>query len=540
LTTTSASIERLSHAQAMRTGAWIVVCFAELLAISVVQDFQVAVKWYNPIYYVRMLAVWALCAGAAFILLSWHERNELLHRWQTAQQSHDWRAPLVLNFALFCTTLALAPVMTRLSAGAAGSGAAVLPAAYALLVVATGVTLLRLDVPIRALAEMAWHYRARLALALAAGALVEVVSYLAQDGWHVLAGATLEVVRAILALYETDVAVDAAEYALSIGRFKVIIADNCSGYEGIGLVSGFLAIYLWVFRKTLRFPHAFLLFPLGVACIWLLNAVRIAALVSIGAHLSPEIAKQGFHSQAGWIAFLAVTAGIMALASRSAFFTPGAMVRHRTCDERTAAGYLVPFIVLMLSSTLVAAAAPNDVALYPVKVACVGFALWLYRDAYRDLDWRSPGGLPLLAGLVVGAAWIATDPDPDKGAKLETWLGQQSVGWLIAWLGLRVIGSAVVVPIVEELAFRGFLYRWLVSRNFTTVPFCHLSIVALVVSSLLFGMLHERWIAATLSGVVFALVMWRTDRLSAAIVAHAATNALICAWAIGFGQWSLL
>src|SRR5581483_6236930 len=110
----------------------------------------------------------------------------------------------------------------------------------------------------------------------------------------------------------------------------------------------------------------------------------------------------------------------------------------------------------------------------------------------------------------------------------------------IAWLVSRSLGSVVLVPIAEELAFRGFLYRWLIARKFEEVSFAHVSLIALVVSSLLFGMLHERWLAASLSGAVFALVMWRERHVCAAIVAHAAANAVICAWAIVMGQWTVL
>jgi CAAX prenyl protease-like protein len=108
------------------------------------------------------------------------------------------------------------------------------------------------------------------------------------------------------------------------------------------------------------------------------------------------------------------------------------------------------------------------------------------------------------------------------------------------WLAARVVGSTIMVPAAEELAFRGFLHRWLISRNFQSVAVGQISLLALIGSSLLFGLMHERWIAGTLSGAVFALLMYRTNRLSDPIAAHVAANAVICAWAIAHGQWSLL
>ena len=58
----------------------------------------------------------------------------------------------------------------------------------------------------------------------------------------------------------------------------------------------------------------------GIAAIWVLNALRIAVLVSIGAHVSPAVAVQGFHSEAGWIGFLIVTLSSMAVSQRMPFF----------------------------------------------------------------------------------------------------------------------------------------------------------------------------------------------------------------------------
>src|SRR4029077_3982157 len=95
---------------------------------------------------------------------------------------------------------------------------------------------------------------------------------------------------------------------------------ECSGYEGIGLIICFLSLYCVLMRRKLRFPHALALFPLGVAAVWMLNAARIAPLVSIGHHVSPVLALNGFHSQAGWIAFLTVAFVIIALSQKVAFF----------------------------------------------------------------------------------------------------------------------------------------------------------------------------------------------------------------------------
>ena len=96
------------------------------------------------------------------------------------------------------------------------------------------------------------------------------------------------------------------------------------------------------------------------------------------------------------------------------------------------------------------------------------------------------------------------------------------------------------MPIVEELAFRGLLYRWIIARRFDTVSYQHLSWVAVLISSALFGLMHSRPIAGALAGAIFALVMVRSGRLSDAIASHIAANAVIIVWAILARQWTLL
>src|SRR4029079_16342031 len=86
----------------------------------------------------------------------------------------------------------------------------------------------------------------------------------------------------------------------------------------------------------------------------------------------------------------------------------------------------------------------------------------------------------------------------------------------------------------------GYLHRALIARQFETVAPGKCTWAAFLISTILFAIMHERWLSAPIAGAVYAIVMYRTNRVSDAIVAHAASNALIAAWAIIWGQWSLL
>ena len=95
------------------------------------------------------------------------------------------------------------------------------------------------------------------------------------------------------------------------------------------------------------------------------------------------------------------------------------------------------------------------------------------------------------------------------------------------------------MSIAEELAFRGFLLRRLISSNFESVSFRQFSMFAFLVSSVAFRVMHrDRWFAGTGAGFLYAgVLLWR-GRIGDAMVAHATTNALITAWVLFSSAWT--
>lgn len=493
----------------------------------------------NVQFYIRQLVLAAVACALAFVVLEWPNRQALLECWNAQFEASSWRLPLAVNLALF-GLLVIASIAFSRYAATEDQHLGLLYAAYLLLLAATGASLVWIAAPPSLWQSLIRQNRLTIAVAIGVGFGAILAGSMAQTLWVELSGITLLLTHQVLLLYETDVRVQYDTRTLGVGDFNVHIDSSCSGYEGVGLVLVFLGLYLWVFRSSLRFPNAFLLLPIGVAVIWLLNAVRIAALISIGAHTSPEVAVGGFHSQAGWITFLLVTISIMSTVPRLSFFAAGARaIPQRSSSDRVIMAFLAPFMCLMAASIVAAAAAPYDAWFYGLKVVTVGLCLWIFRDVYRGLVARVDA-LSLGVGAVVGVAWILTAPAVVNGGEVGAWIATQSV-WLAAlWLTIRAIGSIIMVPIAEELAFRGLLHRWLISRNFETVDYATFSWLAFVVSSLLFGFLHQRWIAGALAGAAFALLMYRSGRLSDPIAAHMVANAMIIAWAIAAQDWSLL
>jgi CAAX prenyl protease-like protein len=193
----------------------------------------------------------------------------------------------------------------------------------------------------------------------------------------------------------------------------------------------------------------------------------------------------------------------------------------------------------MAASIVASAFAPEDQWLYTLKVVAVGVTLWWFRDVYAGLiSTVSP--VSVAVGLIIGVLWIATDPQLDAETPLGPWLASLPASLALLWLALRTLGSVVLVPIAEELAFRGYLYRALSTMRFEALGPVEFRWFALIASSLAFGILHERWLAASLAGAVYALLMYRSNKLADPIAAHMASNAAIVVWSISTEQWALL
>ncbi len=353
--------------------------------------------------------------------------------------------------------------------------------------------------------------------------------------WLVLADSTFWIVRRLLGILTSDLVCDPAQCVIGTSTFQIEISPECSGYEGMGLMWVFLAGYLWLARGGLRFPQAWLLLPLGTVTIYLANAVRIAALVAVGTWGSPEVALGGFHSQAGWLAFNAVALGLIVGARRVRFFS-------RSADEPVtsspAAAYLVPLLVLVASVMITTALSTGFDWLYPVRVVAVSAVLVSYRRVYARLGWRlSWEAVAVGAGVFV--LWMLLEPLAGAAAGNAGLPAGVARGWWTLWLAFRMFGSVVTVPLAEELAFRGYLLRRLQGRVFEEIPSGRFTWFSFLASSVLFGVLHERWLAGSLAGMAYAGILYRRGRLADAIVAHAVTNGLIAAYVLMTGTWSL-
>lgn len=390
----------------------------------------------------------------------------------------------------------------------------------------------------------------RLTMAVSIGGGAGVLAWLAgqvsASVWSSLGPLTLYAVAWLLHLVVDPVFVDAEDLLIGTLHFQALIAPECSGFEGIGLIVTFLGGYMAVDRGSLRFPHVLALLPVAVITVWCANALRIALLILVGSYVSPAIALGGFHSKAGWLFFCAIALSFVALTRRSRYFAAEGATEasHPGQAEDTvnvAAPYLMPLLALLAAALVTGLFTVDFDLLYPVRMVAVGVVLWAYRAHYRQLELRLHWD-SVAIGAGVFALWVvlAQGGDGQAVGQLQLGLSELAPAAAVVWLAFRVLGMSIVVPIVEELAFRGYLLRRLISADFDTADARAFAPWAWVLSATAFGVLHgDDWFAGVLAGLAYALAQQRRGRVTDAMIAHAVTNFLLCitGWATGDLRW---
>ncbi len=393
---------------------------------------------------------------------------------------------------------------------------------------------------LRSAAPFSW-YRALLVrrwrtpiVALGLGLLAWRTADAAESTWRFLSAGTLHATAWLLRASPFEVTVDPSRFLVGAADFLVEVAPVCSGVDGIGLVLLFQAAWLSMARGRLRFPQALLLLPLGAVAALAANVLRLSVLVLVGAAGYPNLAAGGLHSKLGWILFIAIALGTVAIAERARWIQRaeprvGEASRGVPAD---AGAYLGP-----LRAALAAALATRALGesrfdpWYWARLVAGGAVLLAVRRSLPrpslSWSWTSPA-----IGLAVGAAWVAFGGDPSAQAAPGSLPG-------LAWIAVRLVGACLLIPVIEELAFRGFLLRWLVSPELERASPRAWTWQAIALSSLAFGAIHSQFVLGTLAGLAFAVAYLRRGRLADAVLAHAIANAVVAGAVLLAGRWDL-
>jgi exosortase E/protease (VPEID-CTERM system) len=378
-------------------------------------------------------------------------------------------------------------------------------------------------------------------LAVALGGLVWLAAWGAEQLWGSLSAMTLRAVAALLLWSGWVPGLRVEGVIIGTQDFAVEIAPVCSGADGIGLVFTFLAVWIALARERLRMGRALLLLPLGVAAAAAANVLRVAALVALGCAGHGDLAVGGFHSKLGWLLFAAIALGLVAVAERVPWIrrpeaAPGV---ERVAPERgpDRVLWIAPLLAALAVGLLTGLFA--DGAFDAAYVARIGAAALVLLAIRRELPSLRPGAplVSILAGVGLAAIWIVGSGG--GVAPVPAGLAELPGPWRVAWIAGRVAGGVVIVPWIEELAFRGFLLEWMGEGRTAGAPVRRWPVWALLASSLAFAAIHGQLLLAVLAGLVFgALRLWR-GRVGDAVLAHAACNLALALAVLAGGRWAL-
>jgi exosortase E/protease (VPEID-CTERM system) len=544
------SSDRRAFGLLPRLLALAVLFAAEMLLLSVWLDNDALIARGGILAIVGHGAAWAVRGAVGFAAI-FSTFAFLKNRTALSQISGDLRQT-PLNRTLLAAHLLAMAVFVQLSQTLYGNHLLALTPAVALaLWLAAGFAAIALAalalVPRWAWAKILHHTGSLWALTLA----LIIAACFAGNGlrslWNPAASLTFFLAKSFLAPFVSGIVADPATMILGTQRFVVYIAPQCSGFEGVGLMLAFSLCWLWFFRRECRFPHALILLPLGVITIFLLNAARIAALILIGDAGAPQIALGGFHSQAGWLIFNGVALVFCIVATRVPWLrTPAPATgnhapAHAASVSNPATPYLLPFLAILAAGMIATATSSGFEWLYPIRLLAAAAVLVALRRRYRTLDFRVTWFGPAI-GVAVFLLWIVIDSllthtAPDA---MPLPLAAASAALRIGWIAIRILAAIITVPIAEELAFRAFLIRRILSPDFDALPTTTYTWPALLLSSIAFGLLHGHlWLPGILAGLIYAWAFLRRGRIGEAIAAHATTNALLAAYVLLTHHWHL-
>jgi exosortase E/protease (VPEID-CTERM system) len=518
-----------------------ILAIAGLLALEALLVAQI----HHPWLHLQQVLAAPIVFAAAFLFFA---RKRLQHLDLPARPLH---LPLVFAHLVTLATIAATSAYLLLGKPPSPFSARLVETLWYAAVILTAPTLVAVFFPLRAIARALLTLRSAAIYAALTTVLAISSRELLRAVWnapnsaigHALQVSTFSGVRWLLERFYTGIIAIPGTALLGTSRFQVVVAGTCSGIEGLALILIFIIGWLIFARRELRIARALLLIPIALGLSWLLNLGRIAALIAIGDAGHPALALNGFHSEAGWILFNAIAIGFLLTVQHIPWLRKQSTTPTTSAPARNpAASYLLPFLAILATSLLTHAASSGFEWLYPARLIVGLGVLFYFRTELRALDWTF-GWLGPLLGAAVFAAWLLAAhwlmPSRPQHA-FPTALTAAAAWQRDLWLAARILTAVLIVPTAEELAFRGYLARRIVSAEFEAVPFAHLTLLSIAISSIAFGLLHgSLWPAGILAGILFALVAKARNRIGEAVAAHATANLLLAAWVLTRGDFTL-
>ncbi len=179
--------------------------------------------------------------------------------------------------------------------------------------------------------------------------------------------------------------------------------------------------------------------------------------------------------------------------------------------------------------------------IYPLQTLLCGITLAYFWKDYSFGSLRA-GGWGILVGLLALAIWISPQwlfgaAPRIEGFNPDVFSQDPALYWMT--VVARFIRMVVIVALLEEIFWRGFLMRYLINEDFESVAFGTFRTMAFVVVAVMFTFEHgsaDRP-AAFVTGLLYNGLAVKTKSLFACVVAHAVTNFGLGLYTMATKQW---
>jgi len=222
---------------------------------------------------------------------------------------------------------------------------------------------------------------------------------------------------------------------------------------------------------------------------------------------------------------------------------------------KPAAGRVAPFLIfLALTFCQGKFGAASAYWFYFAKTLVGVWLVWEMRPVVCEMRWAFSWEA-VVVGVGIFAVWVGISGEWTTQNSLWVKLGishppaklaaawnpneQFGSGSALAWLFIvtRILGSTFIVPPLEEVFYRSFLYRYIARPDFLSVPLNRFLPWPFLATTAVFGFAHNEWLAGILCGAAYQWLVLRKNRLGDAMTAHAITNFLLGVWIVWQGAW---
>lgn len=216
--------------------------------------------------------------------------------------------------------------------------------------------------------------------------------------------------------------------------------------------------------------------------------------------------------------------------------------------------YVAPFVLYLLFSQVASYYNELYPLLYIATVIMVsGAAMYLLSGRYILQAHKNiiPGIAFGLLGLVLWIILSKSQLDEAVISVLPVWLQpdqrlsfnpfEEIASPLFVWIFIlvRSLGLVLLVPVVEEIFWRGFLLRWVISADWQDQAIGSFTLRSFVWVVFLFTLAHPEWFAAAAYCILLNLLLYWKKDLWLCIVAHATTNLTMVVYILVTDSWEL-